>query len=55
MLALRSEGQASSGGQIIVAEPAFRHVSNFFKAKEVPDKESNSGDLFYHVDYKYQG
>lgn len=52
LLALGSEGQATGGGQIVVAEPAFKHVSQFFKAKELVDE---SGDKFFLVDYKYQG
>ena len=55
MLALRSEGQATAGGQIIVAEPAFTHVRQYFKAKELIDEESPELDKFYLVDYKYQG
>ena len=55
MLALRSEGQATSGGQIIVAEPAFQHVAQYFRAKELVDEESGGQDKFYLVDHKYQG
>ena len=53
MLALRSEGQASGGGQIIVAEPAFKHVSQFFRFKELIEEETE--DKFFLIDYKYQG
>ena len=51
--ALKSEGQASGGGQIIVAEPCFMYVSEFFKAKELIDEET--GDKFHLVDYKHSG
>ena len=33
--ALRSEGHATSGGQIIVADAAFKYVSEHFKAQLV--------------------
>ena len=49
--ALRSEGQADGGGQIIVAEACYNHVREYFKAKELIDKEK--GDRFYLVDYKH--
>lgn len=53
MYALRSEGQASGGGQIWVAEPAYKHVIQYFKAKECADIEGHTDIKFYLVDYKY--
>ena len=44
MWALRSEGQALGGGQIIVAEAAFQYVREYFKAKELVDEESVDRD-----------
>ena len=44
MWALRSEGQAEGGGQIIVAEAAFQHVREFFRAKEIVDETSADRD-----------
>ena len=38
--ALRSEGQATGGGQIIVSESCYNHVKEFFTAKkELIDEE----------------
>ena len=48
--ALRSEGQALGGGQIIVAEPAYRHVKAFFRAKTITDREK--GDDFFDIDWR---
>ena len=42
MQALKSEGNASSGGQIIVAEEAFKHVREFYKGKEIVNEVTNS-------------
>lgn len=47
-----SEGMATAGGQIIVAESCLQHVREFFKVKELlDDKEAK----FYLVDYKHSG
>ena len=35
MWALGSEGQATGGGQIIVAESAFKHVREFFTGTDI--------------------
>lgn len=42
MQALKSEGNASSGGQIIVAEEAFKHVREFYKGREIVNEVTNS-------------
>ena len=52
MLALHSEGMAESGGQIIVAEPCFKYVKEFFKAKQLAD---DKGHKFYLIDKSHQG
>lgn len=33
--ALKSEGEATAGGQIIVSETAFQHVRQLYNAKEI--------------------
>lgn len=52
--ALKSEGNATGGGQIVVAEAAFQYVREYFKAKEIVSEE-NPNHKFYLVDYKHQG
>lgn len=39
-LALKSEGNASGGGEIIVAEKAFECVKSNYEAKELGDEKS---------------
>lgn len=34
---LKSEGMASGGGEVIVSEACFKHVRDFFEAKELVD------------------
>ena len=47
MWALNSEGMATGGGQIIVAETAFKHVrSHFQQFEELADE---NGNRFYKV------
>ncbi len=45
--ALKSEGQATSGGQIIVSETAFKHVRSLYKAEEIL---SDKNEKFYLID-----
>ena len=33
--ALQSEGMASGGGEVIVSEPCYQHVREFFKSTEM--------------------
>lgn len=37
--ALKSEGEATSGGQIIVSETAFKYVRDIYEAKEILSKK----------------
>ena len=47
MWALGSEGQATGGGQIIVADAAFKHVSSHFKVQE--ELLDENGNKFYRI------
>ena len=49
--ALKSEGLATSGGQVIVAHSAYQHVAEFFKSKELIDEE-NGGGVYHLIDLK---
>lgn len=51
--ALKSEGQAVAGGQIIVSETAFRHVPGLYQAKEIisePEGKHPGGEKFYLIE-----
>ena len=51
--ALKSEGQATSGGQVIVSETCFKHVvGGNYRGEEIIDKEQLK---YYKLDLKFQG
>jgi hypothetical protein len=51
--ALKSEGCATEGGQVIVAESCFRYVDDsLFRATELTNA---AGEKFYKLDLKYRG
>ena len=52
MQALQSEGMATGGGQIIVAEPCFMYVKDYFAAEMKQDAEGNK---FYLVENRSKG
>lgn len=43
---------AKGGGEVIVAEPCFNHVREFFKAKEIIDPESATGEKYHLIDLR---
>jgi class 3 adenylate cyclase len=45
--ALKSEGEATEGGQIIVSETAYKYVRDFYQSREII---SDKGEKFYHVE-----
>lgn len=52
--ALKSEGQASAGGQIYVSESCFRFVNdNWYRSTET--KTDRDGHRFYRLDLKFRG
>lgn len=51
--ALKSEGMAEAGGQILVSDSAFRFVNKIYQAEE---KANGKGERFYLVkNQKYEG
>ena len=51
MEALKSEGMATGGGQIIISQACFEFVSDFFKSKRLRNDETKEN--FYLVDNKF--
>ena len=49
--ALKSEGMATGGGQIIISQTCHDFVSDFFKFKRLCSEET--GENFYLVDNKF--
>ena len=48
--ALKSEGMSQGGGEIIIAEPCFQHVAEFFRATELTNEET--GEKFFKVNLR---
>ena len=49
--ALKSEGMATGGGQVIISQTCFDFVSDFFKAKRLNNEET--GETFFLIDNKF--
>lgn len=49
--ALKSEGMATGGGQIVISQSCHEFVSDFIKAKRLKNEETN--EVFYLVDNKF--
>lgn len=49
--ALKSEGMATGGGQVIVSQACFDFVSDFFRAKRLVNQDS--GEVFFLIDNKF--
>jgi len=49
--ALKSEGMASGGGEVIVANSCYCIVSDFFKADRLVNPETS--EVFHKINLKY--
>ena len=52
MQALKSEGMATGGGEVIVSDKCYNYVRGFYKAKSMIDPESENGDRYHLIDLR---
>ena len=48
--ALKSEGMTQGGGEVIIAEPCFQHVAEYFRATELLNEETH--EKFFKVNLR---
>ena len=48
--ALKSEGMSGGGGDVVIAEPCFKHVAEYFRATELINEETH--EKFFKVNLR---